>query len=80
MNKIPLILGVLLLSGCSTASLSSKLKEFEALGITEAHITGKFSNTDYQVTKDNGKRRAVLSHSNAWVPKVVIVRETEEAP
>lgn len=75
-------LGCLLLlaslsSGCVTRNAAEKFKQFEALGITEATITGKFSNTDYRVTHDNGTRRAVLDHSNAWLPKVHLVRETK---
>lgn len=66
----------LLLSGCATQGLVDKLNEFEKLGITEAEITGKFSHTEYHVTEKGGVRRAVLDHSNAWVPKVKIVRET----
>lgn len=67
------------LTGCVTASSAKKFAEFERLGITEAQITGKFSNTEYVVTHNNGVRRAELNHSNAWLPKVRLVRETPEA-
>lgn len=66
----------LLLTGCSTKGLVKKLNELEKLGVTEAEITGKFSHTEYVVIEKDGKRRAILDHSNAWVPKVRIVRET----
>lgn len=70
-----------LLSGCQSAeSLAQKLNEFDRLGIKRATITGKFSNTDYVVERTaDGKRKATLDHSNAWVPKVHIERETEDA-
>lgn len=66
-------------TGCSTtSSLANKAKEFEQLGITEATITGKFSHTEYKVERsEDGQRKAVLEHSNAWLPKVRIVRETK---
>jgi hypothetical protein len=70
----------LLFAGCASSSAAKKFAEFEKLGITEATITGKFSNTEYRVEKQDGKRVATLDHSNAWLPKVHIVRETEEKP
>lgn len=75
-------LAMLALSGCGTLTskkLASDLAEFEKLGLTEIVITGKFSHTDYTVTKENGKRKAVINHTNAWVPQIKVVRETEEA-
>lgn len=76
-TKICLLIAALVaLSGCVTQKASKQFAEFEKLGITEATITGKFSNTDYTVTNKDGVRRAELNHSNAWVPKVHIVRET----
>ena len=63
-------------SGCVSQNAAAKFAEFEKLGITEATITGKFSNTDYVVTVKDGVRRAELNHSNAWLPKVHLVRET----
>ena len=73
------IAAALALSGCSSApKLAQQLKEFEALGIKEVVITGKFSHTDYTVTTENGVRRAVINHTNAWVPQVKVVRETKE--
>jgi DNA-binding HxlR family transcriptional regulator len=78
MKRIALLsVAVFALAGCSTTSLSKKLNEFEKLGITEAEITGKFSHTSYKVEEKDGTRRAVLDHSNAWVPKVRIVREKQ---
>jgi hypothetical protein len=77
------LLGVLLVAfaclfstGCVSQNAAAKFAEFEKLGITEATITGKFSNTDYVVTVKDGVRRAELNHSNAWLPKVHLVRET----
>jgi hypothetical protein len=67
-------------TGCVSSNAAKKFAQFEALGITEATITGKFSNTEYKVEREGGVRRATLDHSNAWLPKVHIVRETEEAP
>ena len=63
------------LTGCSTARLANKLAEFEQLGIAEATITGKFSNTEYKTITVGDKKYVVLDHSNAWVPKVHLVRE-----
>lgn len=71
---VSLLLAVLFCTGC--ASVSSKFAEFEKLGITEAEITGKFSHTDYKVEEKAGHRRAEINHSNAWLPKVRLVRET----
>lgn len=80
----PLALCSLLLAlcsgaGCVSQNAAAKFKEFEALGITEATITGKFSNTDYKVEHKDGTRRATLDHTNAWLPKVHLVSETKEA-
>ena len=71
---------ILGLTGCVTQNAAKKFAEFEKLGITEAQITGKFSNTEYRVVRGDGIRRAVFQHSNAWLPKVLIVRETKEEP
>ncbi len=77
--KTLLVIACLVLSGCTTSSLAKKAADFERLGITQAIITGKFSNTEYTVERGaDGKRRAVLTHSNIWLPKVVIIRETQE--
>jgi hypothetical protein len=73
-----IVTAALLLSGCVSSSAAKKFREFEALGITEATITGKFSNTEYKVEHEDGKRKATLEHSNAWLPRVRLVRETEE--
>ncbi len=74
-----ILAAALALSGCSSApKLAQQLKEFEALGISEVIVTGKFSHTDYTVTHENGVRRAVINHSNAWVPVIKVVRETKE--
>lgn len=73
-----LALVALAMTGCASSNAAKKFAEFEKLGITEATITGKFSNTDYKVSHENGVRKAVLDHSNAWLPKVRIVRETKE--
>lgn len=84
LNKFALLAALVCLTlgciGCqSTAKLADKAAEFERLGITEAEITGKFSHTDYKVERsDDGRRKAVLEHSNAWLPKVRIVRETQQ--
>lgn len=67
-----------LFTGCTTRGLADKLAEFERLGITEAQITGKFSNTTYVVEKKDGTRTATLDHSNAWMPKIRLVRRTSE--
>jgi outer membrane lipoprotein-sorting protein len=84
MKSFSLFLLVILLSltlgGCQSASsLAQKAAEFEQLGITEAEITGKFSHTEYKVERsEDGTRTATLDHSNAWLPKVRIVRQTKE--
>lgn len=73
---IILALASLALSGCVSSNSVKKLQEFERLGIVEAQITGKFSNTQYQVVEQDGQRIAVLVHSNAWIPQLKIVRRT----
>lgn len=65
-----------LTTGCASSSAAKKFAEFERLGIVHAQITGKFSNTTYTVEEKDGKRQARIDHSNAWMPKVVIIRET----
>lgn len=75
---LAVILAAAALSGCTSANLARKLSDFEKLGVTEAEITGKFSHTGYKVEVKDGKRRAELEHSNAWLTKVRIVRETAE--
>ncbi len=68
-------------SGCAVATVqkvNADLKAFEQLGLKEIVITGKFSHTDYTVTTENGVRRAIINHTNAWVPQIKIVRETPE--
>lgn len=64
----------LLTTGCT--NLGKKMQDFEKLGITDATITGKFSNTSYHVEHKDGHRVATIDHSNAWMPKVVLVRKT----
>lgn len=75
---ITLLVALFALSGCATSNAAKKFAEFERLGITEAQITGKFSNTEYRVVRSDGVRRAVFQHSNAWLPKILIIRETKE--
>lgn len=70
------IAAALLVSGCVSSSTAKKFAEFEKLGVTEAVIVGKFSSTEYKVTTANGVRRAEIDHSNAWLTKVRVVRET----
>lgn len=65
-------------SGCT--NLQTRMAEFEKLGITEAQITGKFSNTSYSVEEKDGQRVATIDHSNAWMPKVRLVRKTPAEP
>lgn len=78
-TRLIVILATLALAGCSTApKLASDLAEFEKLGVTEIVITGKFSHTDYTVTHVDGVRRAVINHTNIWVPQIKVVRETKE--
>ena len=75
---IILVAASLALTGCVSQNMAAKFAEFEKLGITEAEITGKFSHTEYLVKHENGVRRAEINHSNAWLPKVRLVRETKE--
>lgn len=75
-TKIALILAAaLLLTGCSTASFNQKLSDFDALGVSEVEIAGKFSHTRYIKTQTGDKVTSTFEHTNAWVPKVRIVRE-----
>ena len=75
---IILSLAALGLTGCVSQNAAKKFAEFEKLGITEATIVGKFSSTEYKVEHADGNRKATLEHSNAWLPRVKIVRETKE--
>lgn len=76
------VAALILTSGCMTSSgLAERAAEFERLGITEATIVGKFSATEYHVTREpDGTRRATFEHSNAWLPKVRIVRDAPPQP
>jgi hypothetical protein len=70
-------------TGCASLTIkkvASDLKEFEQLGVKEIIVTGKFSHTDYTVEHENGKRTATINHSNAWVPQIKVVRQTDEDP
>jgi len=80
MKRFLILITSALLTGC--VSTPEKLAEYEALGITEAHVTGKFSDTTFTVEEVNGKRVATLTHNNIWLPKVKFVRKTpiEKAP
>lgn len=78
-TRILIALTALALAGCSSpAKLAKDLAAFEALGVTEVVITGKFSHTDYKVSRGNGTRRAEINHTNAWLPQVKVARETKE--
>lgn len=68
---------ILACTGCSVSGAAAKLKEYEQLGITEAEVTGKFSSTHYTVEIRDGQRVAEVDHSNAWLPKVRVVRKTK---
>lgn len=79
---LPLLAGAfaLALTGCGTLTvkkIAADLKEYEQLGVKEIIVTGKFSHTDYTVEYKDGKRTAVINHSNAWVPQIRVVRETD---
>lgn len=70
-----LIAAALSLTGCTTtANLADSLSKFEALGITEAEIAGKFSHTKYTKTEQAGRTVHQLDHSNPWINRVHIVR------
>lgn len=62
------------LTGCT--NVEKKFHQFEKLGITHAEIQGKFSSTEYNVEKKEGRRIATLDHNNGWFPKIKIVRDT----
>lgn len=78
MKSLIILLASLVLSGCSSVSIAKKFSEFEALGVTKIEIVGKFSATEYEVTHENGVRKAELTHSNAWLTKVHVTRESKE--
>lgn len=63
----------LLLASCT--SLPAKLEQFDRLGITHAEITGKWSHTTYHREEKDGVITSRLEHSNAWIPRAIIVRE-----
>lgn len=76
-QSIILALATLALSGCSNiGKIQQQLADLEKLGVTHVTVTGKFSHTDYTVTKQDGVRRAELNHTNVWVPQVKVIRET----
>ena len=78
-TKLAIIIAVaLLMGGCVSSSTAKKFAEFEAMGVTEATVTGKFSNTEYKVVRENGERKATLEHSNAWLTRLRVVRVTKE--
>ncbi len=78
-TRLLVILAALSMCGCSSIpKLQTQLAEFEKLGITEAVVVGKFSSTEYAVTRKDGIRHAEVIHSNTWLSKVKIVRETKE--
>lgn len=68
-----------LATGCSVTSAAKKLQAYEQLGVTEVEVTGKFSSTHYTVEIVDGQRVAEVNHSNAWLPKVRVVRKTKAA-
>lgn len=70
-----LCLSVALLGAGGCASYTDKLQRFDELGIVQAQITGKFSNTTYTREEKDGVITSTLDHNNAWVPKVRIVRQ-----
>lgn len=75
---IGLCLAVAALSGggCqSVASFSKQLDALDASGVTAVEITGKFSHTEYSRRVVDGKTVSTFEHTNAWVPKVRLVRE-----
>lgn len=73
---IAICAAALALSGCATtSSLADRLRAFEALGVTEAEIGGKFTHTKYTATVQGGKVVHELTHSNPWVTRVHLVRE-----
>ncbi len=67
---------ILACTGCSVSGAAKKLQAYEQLGVTEVEVTGKFSSTHYTVEVRDGERVAEVNHSNAWLPKVRLVRET----
>jgi hypothetical protein len=82
-NKLIILAGIslaMLTQGCfvTSSGVAKEIEKLEALGVTKIEITGKFSHTDYNVTKEDGKRKAVFIHSNSWLSHVEVVRETEE--
>lgn len=73
MKTIALLIAAACLTGCT--NFPDKLAKWDALGIKEATITGKFSHTTYTRSQKDGVITSELEHNNPWVPKVHIVRE-----
>ena len=65
-------------SGISGSNNGNLVPDFYNLGIPPAVIVRKFSATEYKFEKVDGSRKPTLDHSNAWLTKVPIVRETKE--
>lgn len=78
--SLALIACVFATSGCGTQNLAAQFTAFEKLGVTEAQVTGKFSSTNYKVTREYGTRTATFDHTNMWLPKVYFKRQTPLAP
>ncbi len=69
------------MTGCASRTIkkmADDLKEYETLGVKEVIVTGKFSHTDYTVEHRDGKRIAIINHTNTWVPQIRVVRETPD--
>jgi len=64
-------------TGCT--SLVTQLEKFDQLGIKEAHIPGRVTNTDYTREVNDGVITTTLEHSNPWLIKPAkIVRERKQ--
>ncbi len=77
------VLASAFMTGCATQTIkkmAADLKEYESLGVKEVVVTGKFSHTDYTVEHKDGKRTAIINHTNVWVPQIRVVRQTDEEP
>lgn len=77
MKTVIILAAVLCLTGCT--NFPAKLEKWDALGIKEATITGKFSHTTYRRSQEGGVITSELEHNNPWLPKVHIVRERQAA-
>ena len=70
---LALCLASVSLGGC--ASYSARIAELDRMGVVEFQAVGKFSSTTYKTRTEGGEIVSTFEHSNAWVPRVILIRK-----